>query len=69
MKRLFALRTLALVAVAFAATLASAHPGHGVEGTSSGLVHLVDHLLAMLTHPASLVGILLAISLLRGEKK
>jgi hydrogenase/urease accessory protein HupE len=68
MNRQFVVRTLSLVA-AFAAPLASAHTGHGVEGTSSGLVHLVDHLLALLAHPASLVGILLAISLLRGEKK
>ena len=51
MKRLFALRTLALAAAALAAPLAWAHTGHGVAGATSGLAHPfagLDHLLAML---------------------
>ena len=51
MKRLFALRTLALAAAAFAAPLAWAHTGHGVAGAASGFAHPfagLDHLLAML---------------------
>jgi urease accessory protein len=50
MKRLFALRTLALAA-AFATPLACAHTGHGVVGAASGFAHPfagLDHLLAML---------------------
>ncbi len=51
MKRLSALRTLALAAAAFAAPLAWAHTGHGVTGATAGFVHPfagLDHLLAML---------------------
>jgi hypothetical protein len=69
MRRPLVLRTFVLAAAAFAAPLAFAHAGHGVAGDAAGLVHLVDHLLELLAHPASLAGLLLAISLLRGEKK
>jgi urease accessory protein len=51
MKRLFAARTLALIAAAFAAPLAWAHTGHGIGGAASGFVHPfagLDHMLAMI---------------------
>ena len=68
MKRLFDLRTLALVAAAFASPLAFAHPGHGHAGVASGLAHYfanLDHLLVIL----ALLGLLLAAALVRGVKK
>jgi urease accessory protein len=44
-------RALAAVALLLAASVAQAHPGHGVEGLATGLAHPftgLDHLLAML---------------------
>lgn len=74
MKRLFALRTAALAAAAFAAPLAWAHPGHGVTDAGMGfgssifaLFHFLAHVIetAGVAPVAILAGAILAIGLLR----
>jgi hydrogenase/urease accessory protein HupE len=57
MKSLIAARTLALIAAAFAAPLAGAHPGHDIADLSWGLAHLftsLEHVLTLVAIGAGL---------------